>query len=119
MCKAIEITEAYYMKADELNNIRKNYPEIIKCLREQNNQIGKYMKHREATVISKQKEILESISMKPPESPSERRCTIDLAEGKHIDDSILRSFQSHQLTKQNIVDQNIRLHNILYKRSID
>ena len=53
MCKAIEITEAYYMKADELNNIRKNYPEIIKCLREQNNQIGKYMKHREATVISK------------------------------------------------------------------
>ena len=42
-CKAIEITEAYYMRADELNNIRKNYPDIIKCLREQSKHIGKYM----------------------------------------------------------------------------
>jgi len=33
-CKITEITHASYMKADDFNNIKKNYPDIVKCLKQ-------------------------------------------------------------------------------------
>ncbi|CAD8074258.1 unnamed protein product [Paramecium primaurelia] len=51
-CQVLDNTIAYYMEATEFNNLKKNFPDIVKLLKDKSNLIQEYMSNRQAKIIS-------------------------------------------------------------------
>ncbi|CAK61789.1 unnamed protein product (macronuclear) [Paramecium tetraurelia] len=111
-CQVLDNTTAYFMEASEFNNLKKNFPEIVKLLKDKSSLISDYMNIRQNNIIS----ILSQHENQQKEQPqlmiTERKTVQEIFKDPHDrpDKNDIRSQKPKILLQTEIAHQNMLYH---------
>ncbi|CAD8207647.1 unnamed protein product [Paramecium pentaurelia] len=111
-CQVLDNTTAYFMEANDFNNLKKNFPDIVKILKDKSSQISQYMNNRQNNIIS----ILSQHENKQKEQPqlliTERKTVQEIFKDPHDrpDKNDIRSQKPRILLQTEIAHQNKLYH---------
>ncbi|CAD8205098.1 unnamed protein product [Paramecium octaurelia] len=111
-CQVLDNTTAYYMEANEFNNLKKNFPDIVKLLKDKSSLISEYMNNRQNNIIS----ILSQHEHQQKEPPqlmiTERKTVQEIFKDPHDrpDKNDIRSQKPKILLQTEIAHQNMLYH---------
>ncbi|CAD8123423.1 unnamed protein product [Paramecium sonneborni] len=111
-CQVLDNTTAYFMEASEFNNLKKNFPDIVKLLKDKSSLISEYMNNRQNNIIS----ILTQHENQQQEEPqlmiTERKTVQEIFKDPHDrpDKNDIRSQKPRILLQTEIAHQNMLYH---------
>ncbi|CAD8102471.1 unnamed protein product [Paramecium sonneborni] len=112
-CQVLDNTTAYYMESSEFNNLKKNFPEIVKLLKDKSNLIQDYMINRQAKIIQilQQQRDKEQI-IQPQMQTMERKTIKEIFKNpeERLNKNDVRSQKPKLLLQSEITDQNMIYH---------
>ncbi|CAD8102300.1 unnamed protein product [Paramecium sonneborni] len=111
-CQVLDNTLAYYIEAAEFNNLKKNFPDIVKLLKDKSNLLQEYMVNRQSKIISILKQHDKAQNTQPQMQITERKTIQEIFKNTEEipDKNDIRSQKPRVLLQSEIANQNMIYH---------
>ncbi|CAD8094464.1 unnamed protein product [Paramecium primaurelia] len=111
-CQVLDNTTAYFMETNDFNNLKKNFPEIVKLLKDKSSLISEYMNNRQNNIISILQQHDNSQKEQPQLMITERKTVQEIFKDPHDrpDKNDIRSQKPKILLQTEIAHQNMLYH---------